>query len=87
MDINKLTLRSQEALQAAQTRALRLGHQQADSEHLLAALLEQSEGLVPRLLGRLDVPVEPLVQRIDEELGRRPSFSGPGTEAGNIYLT
>ncbi len=87
MDINKLTLKSQEALQAAQTRALRFGHQQADSEHLLAALLEQPEGLVPRLLGRLDVAVEPLARHLEEELARRPSVSGPGAEAGKIYLT
>jgi ATP-dependent Clp protease ATP-binding subunit ClpB len=87
MDINRLTLKSQEALQAAQTEALRHGHQQVDGEHLLAALLEQPEGLAPRLLGRLEVPVEPLKKRLEDELARRPSVSGPGAEPGKIYLT
>src|SRR5215210_4762314 len=87
MDINKLTQKSQEALQAAQTKALRYGHQEVDAEHLLLALLEQPEGLVPRLLARMDVPVEPLRSEVERELERRPRVSGPGAEAGKIYLT
>jgi len=87
MDLSKLTMKSQEALQAAQTRALRHGHQQADGEHLLAALLEQPEGLVPRLLQRMDAPVDEARRRIGEELERRPAVSGPGAEAGKVYVT
>jgi ATP-dependent Clp protease ATP-binding subunit ClpB len=87
MDINKLTQKSQEALQAAQTKGLRYGHQEVDAEHLLLALLEQPEGLVPRLLARMDVPVEPLRSEVERELERRPRVSGPGAEAGKIYLT
>ena len=45
MDTNRLTQKSQEALQAAQTKALRYGQQEVDGEHLLLALLEQPEGL------------------------------------------
>src|SRR3954453_7542776 len=87
MDINKLTQKSQEALQSAQTKALRYGHQEVDGEHLLLALLEQPEGLIPRLLSRRDVPVEPLKAEVEKELARRPKISGPGVEAGKIYLT
>ena len=61
MDINRLTQKSQEALQDAQTKALRYGHQEVDGEHLLLALLEQPEGLIPRLLaphGRADRALE-----------------------------
>ena len=50
MDMNRLTQKSQEALQDAQTKALRFGHTEVDGEHLLLALLDQPEGLVPRLL-------------------------------------
>jgi ATP-dependent Clp protease ATP-binding subunit ClpB len=50
MDMNRLTQKSQEAMQAAQAIALRYGHTEVDGEHLLLALLDQSEGLVPRLL-------------------------------------
>jgi ATP-dependent Clp protease ATP-binding subunit ClpB len=87
MDINRLTQKSQEALQNAQGLALRNGHQEVDSDHLLLALLEQPEGLVPRLLARMEVPVEALQEDLRRELARRPSVSGPGAEAGKIYLT
>src|ERR1700674_3315740 len=87
MDINRMTQKSQEALQSAQGLALRHGHQEVDSDHLLLALLEQQEGLVPRLLARMDVPVAALRSEIEHELARRPSVSGPGAEAGKIYLT
>ena len=87
MDINRMTIKSQEALSAAQSAATRLGHQQVDSEHLLLALLEQPEGLAPRLLSRLEVGVEALTRRLEQELGQRPRVSGPGAEPGKIYLT
>ncbi len=87
MDLNKLTQKSQEAVQAAQTKALRYGHVEVDSEHLLLALLEQSDGLVPRLLARMEIPVPSLSQAIEQELERRPKTSGPGVEAGKIYVT
>ncbi|HEX3551605.1 MAG TPA: ATP-dependent chaperone ClpB [Thermoanaerobaculia bacterium] len=87
MDINKLTQKSQEALQSAQTKALRYGHQEVDGEHLLLTLLEQPEGLVPRLLARMEVPTEALKAEVERELSRRPKVSGPGAEAGKIYLT
>src|SRR5215213_4153437 len=87
MDINKLTQKSQEALSSAQTKALRYGHQEVDGEHLLLTLLEQPEGLVPRLLGRMEAPVDVIKAEVERELSRRPKVSGPGVEAGKIYLT
>ncbi|HTG33766.1 MAG TPA: ATP-dependent chaperone ClpB [Thermoanaerobaculia bacterium] len=87
MDINRMTQKSQEALQSAQTKALRYGHQEVDGEHLLLALLEQPEGLIPRLLSRMEVPAEALKAEVERELSRRPKVSGPGVEAGKIYLT
>jgi len=87
MDPNKMTQKSQEAMHDAQTKALRFGHQEVDGEHLLLALLEQPEGLVPRLFNRMGVAVENLKAEVAAELQRRPSVSGPGTEAGKIYVT
>ena len=52
MDPNHLTQKSQEALHDAQTKALRFGHTEVDVEHLLLALLDQSEGIVPPLLSQ-----------------------------------
>ena len=87
MDINRLTQSSQEAVQAAQTRALRLGHQEVDGEHLLAALLGPADGLVARLLDRMQLPLAELRGALDAELERRPRVSGGAVEAGKIYVT
>ena len=80
MNVNKMTQKSQEAVQSAQSMALRHGHAEVDSEHLLAVLLEQEDGLLPRLLTRLEVPVEPLRAELEAELQKRPRVSGPGAE-------
>ena len=87
MNPEKLTQKSQEALAEAQTVALRSGHQEVDGEHLLAALLEQSQGLVPRLLAKMDVALEPLKGELLGELEGRPKVSGRAVEAGKIYVT
>ncbi|MEE8138415.1 MAG: ATP-dependent chaperone ClpB [Thermoanaerobaculia bacterium] len=87
MDMNKLTQKSQEALNAAQARAVEFGHQQVDREHVLLALLAQPDGLVPRLLQRMDVPGDGLQQAVEDLLRQRPKVSGPGFEAGKIYLS
>ena len=65
MDLNQTTQKVQEAMQAAQSLALRYGHQEVDGEHLLAALLDQADGLAPRLLERLGVAVPALKARIE----------------------
>ena len=87
MDINKMTVKTQEAVQSAQTLALKRGHIEVDGEHLLLALLEQEGGLVPRLLQKIDVPVGNFTTSLRQELDRRPSVAGPGVEAGKIYVT
>ncbi|WP_429884661.1 ATP-dependent chaperone ClpB [Geoalkalibacter halelectricus] len=87
MDINKLTVKTQEALQAAQTLAMKYGHVEVDGEHLLAALVDQGGGLVPRLLQKMDVDPQAFAAELRRELERRPSVSGPGVEAGKVYVT
>jgi ATP-dependent Clp protease ATP-binding subunit ClpB len=52
MDLNRLTQKSQEALQQAETKALRYENTEIDPDHLLAALIEQPDGLVPRFFFR-----------------------------------
>ncbi|SFM52815.1 ATP-dependent chaperone ClpB [Thermodesulforhabdus norvegica] len=87
MDINKFTIKSQEALQQAQTKAIKYGHQEVDGEHLLLALVEQSDGLIPRLLQRMEIPVDSVKEQLEQELERRPRISGPGIEPGKVYIT
>jgi ATP-dependent Clp protease ATP-binding subunit ClpB len=87
MDPNKLTQKTQEALHDAQTKALRYGHTEVDVEHLLLALLEQPEGLVPRLFERMEVDADELRQELDRHLEGRPSVSGPGAAPGQVYVS
>jgi ATP-dependent Clp protease ATP-binding subunit ClpB len=87
MDPNRLTQKSQEALHDAQTKALRYGHTEVDTDHLLLALLEQSEGLVPRLLMRADVDTGSLRAALERALESRPRVSGPGAGEGQIGVT
>ena len=87
MDPNRLTQKSQEAVHDAQTKALRFGHTEVDTAHLLLALLEQPEGLVPRLLARSDVDTGALRAAVEGALERRPRVSGPGAAGGQIGIT
>ncbi|WP_434096078.1 ATP-dependent chaperone ClpB [Streptosporangium roseum] len=87
MDVNQLTQKSQEALHDAQTKALRFGHTEIDGEHLLLALLDQPDGLIPRLLTKADVDLDRLVADLEAELSRRPKVSGPGVDPGQVRVT
>ncbi|MCX5682715.1 MAG: ATP-dependent chaperone ClpB [Planctomycetota bacterium] len=87
MDLNRLTQKCQEALHDAQNRAVRSGHQEVDVEHLLAALVAQPEGLLPRLFGKMDVHAEAFLAALERDLARRPQTSGPGAEPGKVYFT
>jgi ATP-dependent Clp protease ATP-binding subunit ClpB len=87
MDMNRLTQKSQEALGEAQSIATRHGHTEVDGEHLLRALLDQPEGLVPRLLTGGAVNVDALRADVEAEVGRKPKVTGPGTKPGQVYVT
>ncbi|WP_155368721.1 ATP-dependent chaperone ClpB [Catellatospora vulcania] len=87
MDMNKLTQKSQEALHDAQTAALRLGHTEVDGEHLLLALLDQPEGLVPRLVTQTGADPQQLRAEVEQDLAKRPKVSGPGAQPGQVFVT
>ena len=87
MDINRFTEKLQEAVRAAQTKAVRYGHQQLDVEHLLASLLEQDNGLAGSILTRAGVALDALRRRVDQELDRMPKVSSPTGGADQIYIT
>jgi ATP-dependent Clp protease ATP-binding subunit ClpB len=87
MDPNRLTQKSQEALHDAQTKALRFGHAEVDGEHVLLALLDQPEGIAPRLLAQAGADPDRLRTALESELARRPGVTGPGVSPGEIRLT
>ena len=80
MNQDKLTHKSQEALQAAQQLALRHGHPELDVPHLAVTLLEQEGGVVPRILQRIGIDMGALRQQLDAALAKRPRVSGDSAE-------
>ncbi|MDD5663306.1 MAG: ATP-dependent chaperone ClpB, partial [Victivallaceae bacterium] len=83
MNNEKFTNKSREALIAAQNRAIESGHQELSGLHLLNALVEQENGLLPSLLKRLQVDVPKLTIEINRELDKIPAVSGSG--ASQVY--
>ncbi|MEM8781348.1 MAG: ATP-dependent chaperone ClpB [Planctomycetota bacterium] len=83
MNLNNLTEKSREALQAAQGLAAQLGHQALDNEHLLLALVQQQAGLLPRLLDKLERPADLVANELQRALDKKPKVSGTGaTQVG-----
>lgn len=76
MDYNKLTQKLQEAVASSQSIASTMRHQEIDTTHLLKALLEQSEGLLPRLLQKMNISLSEVTRLNNELLRRKPTISG-----------
>ncbi|MGH2452642.1 MAG: ATP-dependent chaperone ClpB [bacterium] len=86
MRFDRLTEKAQEALLAAQELSRARQHQQVDVEHLMVALLEQSDGVVPSVLTGLGVDPRVLRTRLAAELERRPRVQGQHAEEG-LYVS
>ncbi len=86
MDLEKLTTKSQEAIQQAQQLASQSGHQQIDVWHLLSALVNQEGSVIPTILDKLQVDSNALSQEIQDELKKKPTITG-GVEADKVYAT
>ena len=76
MQLDRLTIKSQEALQEAQRIAQGYSHQEVDGEHLLLAMLGQAESLIPDLLEKIGVPPAKLKPDLERELARRHKVQG-----------
>lgn len=87
VDINKMTQKSQEAIMEAQSIAAKYSHQEVDIEHLLLGLMEQHDGLAPRILQKINVNQDHFVQDIKSSLNKKAQVSGSGVEAGKVYIT
>ena len=82
MNINKFTIKSQEAIQQAQQLTQSLGHQQIENEHIFKAIFEVDENVAPFLLKKLNVNVPLFIQVLDSTLQSFPKVSG-----GEIMLS
>ncbi len=87
MNAQKFTQRSLEAIQEAQSLAIRGQQMQIEPAHLLLALLQQQQGLIPQLLGKLGVSVDGLTEATRQAVEALPQVSGPGREPDKIYVS
>lgn len=84
MRLDKLTIRAQEAVQNAQSIAERMNHQNIDAEHLLMALIDQTESIVPTVLQKLGVQLPVLRRYVEADLNKLPQVHGASVAS---YIT
>ena len=87
MRFDRFTERAQDAAARAYEILQRYGHNQVDTEHILLALLEQPEGIIPQILGMLNVEDELINQRLDDVLRASPKAAVYGGGAGQVFIT
>ncbi|MCX7694155.1 MAG: ATP-dependent chaperone ClpB [Caloramator sp.] len=87
MDVNKMTLKVQEALNLSQQIAVSFKHQQVDVEHLLFALLTQEDGLIPSLIERMGIENKKVQREVEAYLDRLPKVYGQAADSGYVYAT
>ena len=87
MNAERLTQKSAEAIRSAQQIAQEYGNPQIEQVHLLWALLQDGEGLIPQLLSGMGVTVPSLEAAVKNLLERQPRVSSSGHEAGKIYIS
>jgi len=84
MNIDRFTEKAQEAVASAQGIAARFQHNEIDAEHILLALLEQSEGLIPQLLRKVGADPAQVTQHTQAALTDRPRVTGGD---GQVYMS
>ncbi|MFO7320406.1 MAG: AAA family ATPase [Chloroflexota bacterium] len=87
MRFERFTERAQDAAARAYEILQRYGHNQVDTEHILLALLEQTDGVIPQILERLGVEVELMRARLDEVLRASPKAAIYGHGTNQVFIT
>jgi ATP-dependent Clp protease ATP-binding subunit ClpB len=84
MRFDKLTLKSQEAIQDSQSIAEKLQHPTIDAEHLLLAMLQKEGGVVRPLIEKLSADPDRLIEELEKELAKQPKVSGASSFGGSL---
>ena len=87
MNAEKYTQKSLEAVRAAQEIAIQNQNMQIDQQHLLLALLAQEGGLIGELIKKMRIDLKRISADCEREIARIPKVSGPGREAGKVYIS
>jgi ATP-dependent Clp protease ATP-binding subunit ClpB len=86
MDMNRMTIKLQEALQTASSHAARRSHQGIDVEHLLLAFMEQDGGLASPLLEQAGLSVPSVRHVVEQALAKLPQVQGAGASPGQLHV-
>lgn len=86
MNAQKLTEKSLEAIQSANDMAISHQNQMIQQVHLLCALLEQENGLIPQLFEKVGVSKETAVRDLEQQINQLPSVTGSGRKADSVYI-
>ncbi|WP_368488176.1 ATP-dependent chaperone ClpB [Clostridium sp. BJN0013] len=87
MDIDKLTIKVQQAINNAQSIAVKYNHQQIDVIHLFSALVFEEDGLIPNIFGKMSVDVKALINSTKDVLNKMPKVLGEGAQSSSLYAT
>jgi len=87
MRFDRFTERAQDAASRAYEILQRYGHNQVDTEHILLALLEQPEGVIPQILDKMSVDIEIIKRRLDDVLRASPKVAIYGGGTGQVFIT
>ncbi|WP_252243400.1 MULTISPECIES: ATP-dependent chaperone ClpB [unclassified Clostridium] len=87
MNIEKMTLRVQQALSDANVIAVKYNHQQIDVIHVFSALVNQEDGLVPNIFTKMGIQVKSLKDNLDRVIDSMHKVLGEGASNAGVYIT
>lgn len=87
MNVEKMTLRVQQALNDANLLAVKFNHQQMEIIHLFSALVEQEDGLIPNIFTKMGINIKLIKVDIKSALNKMPKITGEGANNSSVYIT
>lgn len=87
MDVNKMTLRVQNALNDAFAEAVKNNNQQVDTIHLVYSLINQEDGLIPNILDKMNISIDSIKNSLEAEIKKLPRVTGDGANGQGVVAT
>ena len=87
MEADKMTQRVQKSLNDAFSEAVRNHNQQVDVIHLLYALIDQEDGIIPRIIEKMGISVDSVLSSVKDEIGKLPQIRGEGVSSQGVVAT
>ena len=87
MNANKMTQKSIEAVQNAQSLCSGYQNNAIEPVHILTALLQQADGLIPQLMQRIGIDADAFAKAAEKEVAALPHVTGSGRQAGTVYVS